>query len=93
MDADLAPGACLRDTGQTCYISTRLLAIGADSPDGIWLKVRDSTVPGGARVEWGDSAHTPRKARVLTALLLQHGIVYDVRSPDTPAVTPAESKK
>lgn len=74
-------------------ISARLLAIGADSPDGIWLKVRDSTVPGGARVEWGDSAHTPRKARVLTALLLQHGIVYDVRSPDMPAVTPAGSKK
>lgn len=67
-------------------VSQRLLAIGADSPDGIWLKLRDSKVPGGVRVEWGDSAQTPRKARVLTALLSQHAVGYDVRSPDTPAV-------
>lgn len=67
-------------------VSQRLLAIGADSPDGIWLKLRDSKVSSGARVEWGDSAQTPRKARVLTALLSQHAVGYDVRSPDTPAV-------
>ncbi|HST86201.1 MAG TPA: FtsQ-type POTRA domain-containing protein [Kineosporiaceae bacterium] len=67
-------------------LSQRLLAIGADSPDGIWLQLRDSKVPGGARVEWGDSAQTRRKARVLTALLPQHAVGYDVRSPDTPAV-------
>jgi len=67
-------------------LSQRLLAIGADSPDGIWLKLRDSKVPGGARVEWGDSAQSRRKARVLMALLPQHAVGYDVRSPDTPAV-------
>jgi cell division protein FtsQ len=67
-------------------VAQRLLAIGADSPDGIWLKLRDSKLPNGARVEWGDSAQTPRKARVLTALLSQHAVGYDVRSPDTPAV-------
>jgi len=67
-------------------LAQRLLAIGADSPDGIWLKLRDSKLPKGARVEWGDSAQTPRKARVLTALLSQHAVGYDVRSPDTPAV-------
>jgi cell division protein FtsQ len=70
-------------------VSKRLLAIGADSPDGIWLKLRDSKVPGGARVNWGDSGHTPRKARVLAALLYQHAVSYDVRSPDRPSVTPA----
>jgi cell division protein FtsQ len=67
-------------------LSQRLLSIGADSPDGIWLKLRDGRLPGGTRVEWGDSAQTPRKARVLTALLAQHAVAYDVRSPDTPAV-------
>jgi cell division protein FtsQ len=67
-------------------LSQRLLAIGADSPDGIWLKLRDSKVPGGARVEWGDSAQSRRKAQVLMALLPQHAVGYDVRSPDTPAV-------
>jgi cell division protein FtsQ len=67
-------------------LSQRLLAIGADSPDGIWLKLRDSSVPDGARVEWGDSSQTPRKARVLLALLTQHAVEYDVQSPDTPAV-------
>jgi cell division protein FtsQ len=67
-------------------VSKRLLAIGAESPDGIWLKLRDSAVPGGARVEWGDSAQTPRKAQVLMALLAQRAVEYDVRSPDTPAV-------
>ena len=67
-------------------VSQRLLEIGAESPDGIWLKLRDSKVPNGARVEWGDSSDTPRKARVLTALLAQRAVEYDVRSPDTPAV-------
>ena len=67
-------------------VSQRLLEIGAESPDGIWLKLRDSKVPNGARVEWGDSSDTPRKARVLTALLAQRAVEYDVRSPGAPAV-------
>jgi cell division protein FtsQ len=69
-------------------VSRRLLAIGAQSPDGIWLKLRDSKVPGGVLVKWGDSSQTPRKAKVLTALLPQHRGGYDIRSPDAPAVTP-----
>jgi cell division protein FtsQ len=67
-------------------VSRRLLAIGAESPNGIWLKLRDPKVANGARVEWGDSGQTPRKARVLTALLSKHAVLYDVRSPDTPAI-------
>jgi cell division protein FtsQ len=62
-------------------LATQVKAIGADSPDGIWL-----TLKGGARVEWGSSADSAQKARVLTALLPQHAVDYDVRSPDTPAV-------
>jgi cell division protein FtsQ len=58
----------------------QLRGIGADSPDGIWLKL------GGSRVEWGSSADSALKAQVLAALLPQHAAVYDVRSPDTPAV-------
>jgi cell division protein FtsQ len=67
-------------------VAQRLLAIGAVSPDGIWLKLRDSKVTGGVRVEWGDSSRTTQKARVLVALLPQRAALYDVRSPDTPAV-------
>jgi cell division protein FtsQ len=62
-------------------LAKRLHSIGASSPDGIWLKLRD-----GATVQWGNSSDTPRKARVLDALLPQKGTEYDVRSPDTPAV-------
>jgi cell division protein FtsQ len=67
--------------GLPANLAGQVSSIGADSSDGIWLKLKD-----GARVEWGDSADTPHKAQVLTALLPQHGVNYDVRSPDTPAV-------
>jgi cell division protein FtsQ len=67
-------------------VSDRLLSIGARSPDGIWLRLREKGVKGGVRVEWGSSAQTPRKAEVLTALLRQHADGYDVRSPDQPAL-------
>jgi cell division protein FtsQ len=62
-------------------LAQQVKAIGADSPDGIWL-----TLKGGAKVEWGSSADSAQKARVLTALLPQKAVDYDVRSPDTPAV-------
>jgi hypothetical protein len=67
-------------------LSQRLLTIGADSPDGIWLRLRDSKLKDGSRVEWGSSAQTPQKVRVLTALLHEHATSYDVRSPNTPAL-------
>ena len=60
----------------------KVQSIGARSADGIWLEMK-----GGARVEWGSADATPRKAEVLQALLRQKAEVYDVRSPDTPAVT------
>jgi cell division protein FtsQ len=62
-------------------VKGRLAAIGADSPDGIWLELKD-----GARVEWGSSADTPRKGRVLLALLKQKARFYDVQAPDAPAI-------
>ena len=55
--------------------------IGATTPDRVELRLA-----GGARVDWGSGAETPRKAEVLLALLPQKASLYDVRSPDTPAV-------
>ena len=78
--------------GLPAALSARLIAIGADTPDGIWLTLREPgakgrpALKGGARVEWGNATATPHKAEVLTALLAQHAVNYDVRSPDTPAV-------
>jgi cell division protein FtsQ len=66
-------------------VSKNLQAIGADTPDGIWLKLRDKKAKRIVRVEWGNSDRTPQKARVLTALLRHHAATYDVRSPDKPA--------
>lgn len=55
--------------------------IGAVTPDRVELRLA-----GGARVDWGSGAETPRKAEVLLALLPQKASLYDVRSPQTPAV-------
>jgi cell division protein FtsQ len=55
--------------------------IGATTPDRVELRLA-----GGARVDWGSGAETPRKAEVLLALLPQKASLYDVRSPQTPAV-------
>jgi cell division protein FtsQ len=55
--------------------------IGASTPDRVELRLA-----GGARVDWGSGAETPRKAEVLLALLPQKASLYDVRSPQTPAV-------
>ena len=55
--------------------------IGATTPDRVTLQLAD-----GARVDWGSGAETPRKAEVLLALLPQKATLYDVRSPETPAV-------
>jgi cell division protein FtsQ len=58
-----------------------VLRIGATSPDRVWMDLRD-----GSRVEWGSADDTPRKAQVLAALRAQGATLYDVSSPDTPAV-------
>lgn len=68
-------------------LSGPLQTIGAESPDGIWLELKVSWLKKPARVEWGDSTQSAQKARVLLALLEQHGVRYDVRSPNNPAVT------
>ncbi|MFI7589412.1 cell division protein FtsQ/DivIB [Spongisporangium articulatum] len=62
-------------------ISRRVATIGADSPDGIRLRLK-----AGASVMWGSAGQTARKAEVLRALLKQKAVAYDVSSPDTPAV-------
>ncbi|OKJ10112.1 cell division protein FtsQ/DivIB [Kitasatospora sp. CB01950] len=41
----------------------------------------------GATVRWGSAEETPRKARVLTALLGRKASNYDVSAPDAPAVS------
>ncbi|MGW4384303.1 cell division protein FtsQ/DivIB [Kitasatospora sp. NPDC004531] len=41
----------------------------------------------GATVRWGSAEDTPRKARVLTALLGRKASNYDVSAPDAPAVS------
>jgi len=66
-------------------ISKHLVSIGAETPDGIWLTLRDERTKRRVRVEWGNSDRTGQKARVLTALLRHHAVSYDVRSPDKPA--------
>jgi cell division protein FtsQ len=66
-------------------LSQRLRAIGGQSADGIWLKVRDPKLKKDVMVQWGDSGRTPKKARVLIALMSQRAASYDVRSPDMPA--------
>jgi cell division protein FtsQ len=67
-------------------LAIRVGGVGADSPDGVWLRLDN-----GARVVWGGSDAGERKAGVLTALLTASngakGGVYDVSSPDAPAVT------
>ena len=88
---------CLRVlSGLPLSLSRRLVAIGADSPDGIWLTLRRPGSTGSAgtagsgqrqvRVEWGDAEQTPRKAEVLSARVRRPGAGYDVRSPDKPAI-------
>ncbi|KIQ61778.1 hypothetical protein TR51_21135 [Kitasatospora griseola] len=41
----------------------------------------------GATVRWGSAEETPRKARILTALLGRKASNYDVSAPDAPAVS------
>jgi cell division protein FtsQ len=62
-------------------IRAQVTAIGATSPDGIWLQLRT-----GAKVQWGDSTQSGLKAQVLAALLRQHAKAYDLRAPGNPAV-------
>jgi cell division protein FtsQ len=64
----------------------KVTGVGADSPDGVWLRLDNS-----AKVVWGGTNDGPRKAVVLQDLLTASdgakGGVYDVSAPDTPAVT------
>jgi len=69
-------------------LRSRVTAAGAESPDGVWLKMsaplRDSpdrTV----LVQWGDAQQNGQKSSVLTALLERQASTYDVRVPDMPS--------
>ena len=68
-------------SGLPASLAKRVRRLGATTPDRVWLELA-----GGARVDWGSGDDTPRKAEVLAALLPQKASLYDVRSPDTPAV-------
>ena len=76
--------------GLPASLSTQVIAIGADSPDSVWLTLID-----GSRVLWGSSADTPGKAVVLSRLRVAaqlagargRGRQYDVSAPDAPAVS------
>lgn len=59
----------------------RVAEVVAASADDVTLVLRDRT-----RIVWGSAADSARKADVLRALLRRPGTVYDVSSPDAPAV-------
>jgi cell division protein FtsQ len=74
--------ACLEVlSGLPGPIRTQVRAVGAVSPDGIWLRLTS-----GARVQWGGADQGALKASVLTALLKQKAVEYDLRAPQNPAV-------
>lgn len=67
-------------------IRSRVVSIGAQravSMDSTELVLRD-----GARVMWGSAEAGDRKAEVLTALLGQRALRYDVSAPDLPTTVP-----
>jgi cell division septal protein FtsQ len=59
----------------------RVAMVVAASADDVTLMLRDGT-----RIVWGSAADSAAKADVLRALLRRPGTVYDVSSPDAPAV-------
>lgn len=75
-------------------LSKQVSAIGASSPDSVWLTLLD-----GSRVLWGSSAQTPHKAVVLSRLRVAaqaagtraKGRQYDVSAPHAPAVVASPS--
>jgi cell division protein FtsQ len=76
--------------GLPAPLPRQVSAVGASSPDSVWLTLRD-----GSRVLWGSPADTADKVVVLSRLRVvaqQAGIrakgrVYDVSAPDAPAVS------
>jgi cell division protein FtsQ len=79
-------------SGLPAALSPQVGAIGAASPDSVWLTLLD-----GARVQWGSAADTPGKAKVLARLRVAaelagtraRGSRYDVSAPGAPAVSAA----
>ena len=68
------------------HIRSRVESIGArraNSMDSTELVLRD-----GARVMWGSAEAGDRKSEVLTALLGQRALRYDVSAPDLPTTVP-----
>jgi cell division protein FtsQ len=69
-------------------LSAQVKAIGADSPDGVWLSLAD-----GSRVRWGSAGRSADKVTVLARLQATtrgaagaRSRLYDVSAPDAPAV-------
>lgn len=68
----------------------RLTAIGADSPDGIWLRLSAPVAGSPDRtvlVQWGDAEQGGKKAKVLLTLLKKQASTYDVQAPDMPSTS------
>ncbi|WP_441246558.1 cell division protein FtsQ/DivIB [Kitasatospora sp. McL0602] len=63
-------------------VAKRAGAVRVYSYDDIQLQLS-----GGAVVHWGSAERTERKAKVLTALLGQKAVNYDVSAPEAPAVS------
>ena len=63
-------------------VRTRVASFTATSADDLTLTLRD-----GATVVWGSRERSADKARVLAALLPRGARRYDVRSPDSPALS------
>ena len=61
--------------------TTKTSSFVAASADDVTLMLRDGT-----RIVWGSAADSAAKADVLRAMLRRPGTVYDVSSPDAPAV-------
>jgi cell division protein FtsQ len=62
-------------------VRVQIAEVVAASADDVTLILQD-----GSRIVWGNAADSARKAEVLRALLHRPGTVYDVSSPDAPAV-------
>lgn len=86
-----ALAACLDVLGELPpEVSARLVEVGADSPDGVWLRLAPPAAGDPVEVVWGGATEAEQKARVLGVLLsardTRDAAVLDVSAPLSPAV-------
>lgn len=79
--AGRASGAALAVVASALPASLRaeVITVQARDPEAITLALR-----GGTQVDWGDSSHSPEKARILGVLLKKHPSLIDVTDPGQP---------